>query len=146
MKLLTLWRGGVACALIAAFGLLAAGCSNSGSPSNRGKDAGAKSRRADADTATAGAKEIDHSGWWCDEHGLPEEVCDVCNAKYRAAEKAKGNWCEHGRVKTSCFKCNPGLKEKYAAMYEAKYGKKPPEPEPDEDDLKEKLKDLKAKS
>ncbi|MFO0796072.1 MAG: hypothetical protein U0804_01280 [Gemmataceae bacterium] len=68
----------------------------------------------------------DHSGWWCNEHGLPEEVCDLCSRKYRNAEKAKGNWCEHNRVKTSCFKCNPGVQEKYAAEYRTKFGKEPP--------------------
>ena len=73
--------------------------------------------------------EDDHSGWWCDEHGLPEEVCDLCSRKYREAEKKKGNWCEHDRVKTSCFKCNPDLKEKLAKEYEARFGKRPPEPE-----------------
>ena len=73
-----------------------------------------------------------HDGWWCPEHGLPEEVCDLCSKKYRAAEKAKGNWCEHERVKTSCFKCNPGLQEKYAADYKAKFGKAPPPTEDEE--------------
>lgn len=68
----------------------------------------------------------DHSGWWCDEHALPEEVCDLCSKKYRTAEKAKGNWCEHNRVKSSCFKCNPGVREKYAAEYRAKFAKEPP--------------------
>ncbi len=68
----------------------------------------------------------DHSGWWCNEHGLPEEVCDLCSKKYRTAEKAKGNWCEHNRVKSSCFKCNPGVQEKYAAEYRTKFGKNPP--------------------
>lgn len=75
----------------------------------------------------------DHSGWWCPEHGIPEHVCDLCSRKYREAEKAKGNWCEHNRVKTSCFKCNPGLKEKYAAEYKAKFQKDPPPTEEEEE-------------
>ena len=78
----------------------------------------------------------DHSGWWCPEHSLPEDVCDLCDKKYRDAEKAKGNWCEHNRVKTSCFQCNPGLKDYWAKVYEEKFGKKPPEPP--EENAKEK--------
>ena len=88
---------------------------------------------AETDGGTKVAKkEDDHSGWWCDEHGLPESVCDLCSKKYREAEKAKGNWCEHNRVKTSCFKCNPGLQAKYAAEYKAKFGKEPPATEDEE--------------
>ena len=67
-----------------------------------------------------------HSGYWCKEHGMPEAVCDLCDEDYRDAEKAKGNWCEHKRVKSSCFQCNPGLKEKFAADYKAKTGKVAP--------------------
>ena len=85
-----------------------------------------------AETAGTSKDSPDHAGWWCDEHGLPEAVCDQCSKKYREAEKAKGNWCEHDRVKSSCFQCNPGLKEKYAAEYKAKFGKEPPATEDDE--------------
>lgn len=95
------------------------------------KPAGSASQASSAPTPSA-KKVDDHSGWWCDEHGMPEEVCDLCSKKYREAEKAKGNWCEHDRVKSSCFKCNPAAKEKWAKEYEARYGKKPPEPEADE--------------
>jgi cobalt-zinc-cadmium efflux system membrane fusion protein len=86
---------------------------------------------AEKDTSKVAKKVDDHSGWWCDEHALPEEVCDLCSRKYREAEKKKGNWCEHDRVKTSCFKCNPDLQAKWAKEYEARFGTKPPEPEPD---------------
>lgn len=72
------------------------------------------------------AKIDDHSGWWCDEHGLPEDICDLCSRKFREAEKAKGNWCEHGRVKSSCFKCDLSLKDRLAKEYEARFSKKPP--------------------
>jgi hypothetical protein len=97
----------------------------------------------DQKSATTPAEKVakkvdDHSGWWCDEHALPEEVCDLCSRKYREAEKKKGNWCEHGRVKTSCFKCTPEAKEKWAKEYEVLYGTKPPEPEPDEPPAKDK--------
>ena len=113
------WRCGFA-GVLASVVLFAAGCAREGSPSGpeKGKQPAPVAKK----------QEHDHSGWWCDEHGLPEEVCDLCNRKYAAAEKKKGNWCEHNRVKTSCFQCNPGLKEKFAREYEAKYGERPPEP------------------
>jgi hypothetical protein len=72
----------------------------------------------------------DHSGWWCDEHGVPEAECSMCSAKVAAAFKKKGDWCDkHDRAKSQCFLCDPSLEAKYAARYEAKYGKKPPMPE-----------------
>ena len=41
----------------------------------------------------------------------------------------KGDWCDkHDRAKSQCFICDPGLREKFAAEYRAKYGKEPPEP------------------
>jgi hypothetical protein len=94
--------------------------------------------RSETDGPRAAKKVDDHSGWWCDEHALPEEVCDLCSKKYREAEKKKGNWCEHNRVKTSCFICTPEAKEKWAKEYEARYGKRPPEPEADEPAPKDK--------
>jgi hypothetical protein len=116
-------RGGPALALFAALALVVAGC---GQKDDKGGEA--KDPNKDKPVAKNGGdtESGDHSGWWCDEHGLPEEVCDLCSKKYREAEKAKGNWCEHNRVKSSCFKCNPGLREKYAAEYKAKFGEEPP--------------------
>ena len=77
--------------------------------------------------AKADKKGHDHSGWWCDEHGVPEEVCGQCNAKVAAEFKKKGDWCkEHDRPDSQCFICHPELKEKFAAQYRAKYGKEPP--------------------
>ena len=123
-------RGGPALALFAALAVLAAGCGQTAPTGGDAKGAGKDKAVAKADGKAEPSG--DHSGWWCDEHALPEEVCDLCSKKYRAAEKAKGNWCEHERVKSSCFKCNPGLREKYAAEYKAKYGKEPPATEDDE--------------
>lgn len=123
-----LLRGGPALTLFAALALLAGGCGQSGSSSGEAKGGSKGKEVAKADGEDNG----DHSGWWCDEHGLPEHVCDLCSKKFREAEKAKGNWCEHNRVKSSCFKCNPGLREKYAAEYKSKYGKEPPPTEDDE--------------
>ena len=67
---------------------------------------------------------------WCVEHGVPEDICAQCNAKVAADFKKKGDWCkEHNRPESQCFLCNPKLEAKFAAEYEAKYGKKPPKPE-----------------
>jgi hypothetical protein len=66
-------------------------------------------------------------GWWCAEHGLPEEECSLCHDEVAAKLKAAGDWCaEHDRAESQCFLCNPGLEEKFIARYEAKFGKKPP--------------------
>src|SRR5262249_28347098 len=72
-------------------------------------------------------KDSKHEGWWCDEHGVPEEECSMCSAKAAKAFKAKGDWCkEHERAKSQCFICDPSLREKYAVQYRAKFGKEPP--------------------
>jgi hypothetical protein len=71
-----------------------------------------------------------HDGWWCDEHGVPEEICAQCNTKVAGDFKAKGDWCkEHDRPDSQCFVCHPDLERAFAAQYEAKYGKKPPKPQ-----------------
>jgi cobalt-zinc-cadmium efflux system membrane fusion protein len=76
------------------------------------------------------ARADDHSGYWCDEHGVPHAVCTRCNSKLIAEFKAKGDWCkEHSRPDSQCFICHPELEAKFAAEYEAKTGKKPPKPE-----------------
>lgn len=68
-----------------------------------------------------------HDGWWCAEHGVPEEVCAQCSAKLAADFKAKGDWCgEHERPESQCFACHPELEAEFAAQYEAKYGTQPP--------------------
>ncbi len=73
-----------------------------------------------------------HEGWWCNEHGVPEEVCRQCNPKLVADFKAKGDWCEaHNRPESQCFICHPEKAAEFAALYEAKYGEKPPKPEAD---------------
>jgi len=82
-------------------------------------------------TEVAG-KEHGHDGWWCDEHGVPEEKCAQCNVKLVADFKAKGDWCkEHERPDSQCFICHPEKEAEFAAQYEAKYGKQPPKPEAD---------------
>jgi cobalt-zinc-cadmium efflux system membrane fusion protein len=72
----------------------------------------------------------DHSGWWCTEHGVPEEVCGQCNAKLAADFQQKGDWCkQHDRPDSQCFVCHPELAATFAARYEAKYGQQPPKME-----------------
>ena len=109
----------LAMSVVVVVGLSVAACSKS--PNN---GAAAKS---------AGVKEVaghSHEGWWCDEHGVPEEVCAQCNTKLVADFKAKGDWCEeHDRPDSQCFVCHPEKEAEFAAQYEAKYGKKPPKPE-----------------
>jgi hypothetical protein len=74
--------------------------------------------------------DVKHDGWWCDEHGIPEAECSMCSKKVADEFKKKGDWCnEHNRAKSQCFKCDPALKEKYAAVFRAKFGADPPEPE-----------------
>lgn len=68
-----------------------------------------------------------HGGWWCYEHGVPEEKCAMCDTRLAAKLREEGDWCdEHNRPDSLCFKCHPENAEKYIALYEAKYGKKPP--------------------
>ena len=76
-----------------------------------------------------------HDGWWCAEHGVPEEVCAQCSAKLAADFKAKGDWCkEHERPESQCFVCHPEKEAEFAARYEAKYGTQPPKPHEDSDE------------
>jgi hypothetical protein len=84
-----------------------------------------------ADPATQVASDgHKHDGWWCDEHGVPEEVCALCNVKLVADFKDKGDWCQqHERPDSQCFICHPEIEAEFAAQYEAKYGTKPPKPQ-----------------
>src|SRR5207302_9682492 len=95
----------------------------------KGKSAIDKDKASQVAAATKGdKKDHDHGGWWCDEHGVPEEVCGQCNAKVAAEFRKRGDWSkEHDRPDSQCFVCHPDLKEKFAALYRAKYGKEPPE-------------------
>jgi hypothetical protein len=69
----------------------------------------------------------DHSGWWCNAHGIPEDQCSMCSAKAAKEFKADGDWCEeHNRAESQCFKCDASRADKFANLYEAKFGKQPP--------------------
>ncbi|MCI0642569.1 MAG: hypothetical protein L0Y72_13675 [Gemmataceae bacterium] len=74
-------------------------------------------------------KEGPHEGWWCAEHGVPEEMCSLCSADVAAKLKKEGDWCKlHDRAQSQCFKCDPSKYAKFEAMHEAKFGKKPERP------------------
>lgn len=69
-------------------------------------------------------------GWWCGEHGIPEDECAQCDVQLASRLKAAGDWCGlHEAPKSQCFACDPSLKAKFAARYEARYGKQPPQPD-----------------
>jgi copper chaperone CopZ len=117
-KLLT--RGGLLVGLFALTVMFVGGC-NKTEPvaENKGKEKDKGKPQAD--------EKDDHSGWWCKEHGIPEEECSMCSDEYAKKCKDKGDWCEkHDRAASQCFICNPEYKEKFAAKYRAKYGTEPP--------------------
>lgn len=105
--------------------LFAAGCGGASDKTGQAQDDGEESGQQQI----AAADRHNLHGWWCTEHGVPEEECSLCSAEAAEEFKAKGDWCvEHQRADSQCFICHPELKEKYAARYEAKFGEKPPEP------------------
>ena len=74
-----------------------------------------------------------HEAWWCEEHGVPEHLCSLCSEEMAAKFKKEGKWCKiHERAEEQCFKCDPARYAKFEAMYESKYGKKPPRPPEEE--------------
>ena len=103
--------------------LVASGC---------GQPAGELDSPAATPTSTSAD---DHSGWWCVEHGVPEAVCAQCNTRLAADFQKKGDWCAaHRRPESQCFICHPELEAKFAAQYEAKYGRQPPQPDGEGDE------------
>src|SRR5262245_12561524 len=102
--------------LFLAAGIMVVGCEDKPStPDNKG---GSKTSVADAKTPPS-----KHAGWWCTEHGIPEEECLMCLHSEDDLKK-KGDWCDkHDYCKSQCFACDPKLKERYAAKYKAKFGK-----------------------
>ena len=126
-----LWRTVLALALVPAGLLALGGCNGETHQAER-----PKGKRAPVAEAKKGGH--DHGGWWCDEHGVPEEVCGQCSAKAAKEAKAQGDWCrQHDRPDSQCFVCHPELKEKFAAQYRAKYGKEPPPVQEEEKDKTE---------
>lgn len=98
-------------------GVLLIGCADKDTPKAQSKGTATESKSA----------KTDH-GWWCSEHGIPEDDCLMCKMS-EAELKKKGDWCEHDYAKSQCFVCNPKLREQYAKIYRDKYGKEPPEPD-----------------
>lgn len=116
--------------VVALAALMATGCSYTPASSKDGKDDHAGHAEADHDDH-AGHDHAGHShdGWWCGEHGVPEEVCALCSPKLAAEFQKKGDWCQkHNRPDSQCFVCHPELEAKFVAQYEAKFGEKPPKP------------------
>jgi hypothetical protein len=122
---------------VAAFVLSATGCGDK--EKNAGQQAKHKSdlkevKKGD-DKKDDGKKELkgDGHGWWCADHGVPEDICSLCSSEAAAKFKKEGDWCKiHDRAQSQCFKCDAELYKKYEAMYVAKYNKKP-EPPPKEE-------------
>ena len=57
----------------------------------------------------------------CKEHGVPQDICCLCNPKLAKDFKKKGDWCkEHKIPESQCFQCNPGLEAKFKAWAAAK--------------------------
>ncbi len=120
-------QGLAAAALFAALGLAVTGCGNQQADPAQAEKSSAQNEQQVAETEHT---DHSHGGWWCVEHGVPEEVCTRCSPQLAADFQKKGDWCkEHNRPESQCFLCHPELKDKFAAQYEAKTGHKPPEPE-----------------
>jgi hypothetical protein len=121
MRTLTI-RAALAAMTVAGFFVLAIGCNKT--------DATGPQPKGESSSTSVAKKVHDHNDWWCDEHGVPEKECSICQADVRNACKVKGDWCDkHDRAKSQCFICDPSLKEKFAKRYRDKYGKEPPEPD-----------------
>ena len=55
-------------------------------------------KRDTASTGAAGSTAVtavdhSHDGWWCVEHGVPEEECALCDTSLVAKFKEAGDWC-----------------------------------------------------
>jgi hypothetical protein len=104
-------------ALLAASGIALSGCGSS------------ETGPVNVDSTTDTGTDHSHGGWWCVEHGVPEEECAQCNSSLAAKFKSDSDWCEeHNRPESQCFLCSTARFDKFAARYEAKTGHKPPKP------------------
>ena len=121
MKVRLHWLG-CTVVVVSVCALAFAGCGKQGD--------GSSSPPAEKKTsATADDAKDPSAEWWCAEHGVPEAECSICNSKVAAKCKEKGDWCEeHQRAESQCFLCDPSRAEKFAKLYEAKFGKAPPKP------------------
>jgi hypothetical protein len=89
-----------------------------------------KKDKAKDDKPKDADKKHDHTGWWCEEHGVVEAECSVCQKDVFKKLK-KDEICPNhpDRAKAQCFICNPELWEKSKAVYKAKTGEEAPVPE-----------------
>src|SRR5437868_15317978 len=103
-----------------AFVLAGTGCNRKDTKEDRQ----AKAKREPKNEKGEGKAVTAHEGWWCEEHGIPEEICSICMSEAAAKKKFKdkGDWCKlHDRAQSQCFKCDPALYEKnFVPMYVAK--------------------------
>lgn len=117
-----------------AFGLLLVigGCGQSGQDTESTGVSEASPAEHGDEEHEQGEEGHDLHGYWCVEHGVPEAICARCDTKLAAEFQKKGDWCEeHNRPDSQCFICHPELQEKFVAQYEAKFGEKPPAPDPE---------------
>ncbi|QDU59915.1 hypothetical protein Pan216_07480 [Planctomycetes bacterium Pan216] len=127
---MTSWQRMIALGVTGMASVMFVGCGGSTTEST-GSAAGEAEEHQHAHEHDHAHGESEHSqgGWWCVEHGVPEEVCTRCSPQLAAAFQKKGDWCEeHSLPDSQCFTCNPELEAKFAAQYEAKFGYKPPKP------------------
>ena len=109
--------------LVGMIAMIAGGCGQNVADTASGSGSAHVSRSSHDEPAH------DHGSWWCAEHGVPEEECSICSPEAVANFKEKGDWCEeHNRAESQCFKCDPSRAQKFAKLYEAKFGHQPPEP------------------
>jgi hypothetical protein len=107
---------------VVAFGLVAAGCSESDKKATPDKPEEKKGAEVVKKPLIQKAEVAD----WCPDHGVPESICTRCQADPKPFI-AKGDWCKkHELPDTQCFVCHPELQAKFAKAYEDKYKKKPP--------------------
>ena len=134
------WFGSLVLAAIAATLVVSGGCTKTDTPTAKAKNT-VKAEddhkdHKDGKEAKVDLKKGDHGGWWCQEHGVPEEKCSLCitdEAVIKKMFKDKGDWCKiHDRAQSQCFKCEPGLYKKFEAEYVAKFGKAPEKPPKEE--------------
>jgi hypothetical protein len=122
--------GSLVIAFAAAMAVAGGGCAKQDPPAAKNK---AKDGKGDLTDGKVELAKGDHSGWWCQEHGIPEKMCSLCSEEVATRLKKERDWCKiHDRAQSQCFKCDPGLYKKFEAMYVAKYNKKP-EPPPKEE-------------
>ena len=112
-----------------AIAISAGGCAKEGPNKDSSTAENAKNQKGKSEPQVAKGSGHDLNGYWCVEHGIPEEECSLCSAEKAAEFKALGDWCEeHDRAESQCFKCDPSRYDRFAAKYRAKFGKEPPRP------------------